>query len=66
MELLEVKPAIADRHDPTTLSKENAKVKFEDVSFKYSESALWLIQNLFLSIKPWEFVALVGPACVGK
>lgn len=66
MELLEVEPAIVDYPDATTLSKAKGKVEFEDVSFRYSESAPWVIQNLSLSIRPGEFVALVGPSGVGK
>jgi ATP-binding cassette subfamily B protein len=66
MELLEVEPAIADHPHATILTKATGKVEFENVSFRYSESAPWVIQNLSLSIKPGEFVALVGPSGVGK
>jgi len=66
MELLEIKLAISDKYDAVTLKEAAGSIELENVSFKYEEKSPWVFKNLSLSIRPGEFVALVGPSGVGK
>jgi ATP-binding cassette subfamily B protein len=42
------------------------RIAFEDVSFRYDESAPWAVRNLSLEIAPGQKVAIVGSSGSGK
>ncbi|MCA8997246.1 MAG: ABC transporter ATP-binding protein, partial [Planctomycetaceae bacterium] len=42
------------------------QVTFDNVSFRYSESAEWALQDVNLDVAPGQTVALVGPSGAGK
>ena len=45
---------------------DDSEIKFRNVHFKYFDSNLYAIQDLNLSIRPNEMVAIVGPSGSGK
>jgi ATP-binding cassette subfamily B protein len=66
MELLEVAPDIQDSPGAAELAHVRGRIELVDVSFKYKEESGYVFRNIFLDIKPGEYVALVGPSGVGK
>jgi ATP-binding cassette, subfamily B, bacterial len=66
MEVLEVKPDILDAPDAAPLTQVHGAIEFKNVSFKYREGYDHVLKNISLSIKPGEYIAIVGPSGVGK
>ncbi len=66
MDLLELKPEIQDRPQAYELPAVRGDITFSKVSFAYKTSPKPVFQDLDLSIKAGEFVALVGTSGVGK
>ena len=66
MELLEEQPDIADRPQANPLNAVTGTIGFDDVSFRYDADGPKVLEGVSLSIRPGEFVALVGPSGVGK
>jgi ATP-binding cassette, subfamily B, bacterial len=66
MEVLEVEPDIQDRIGASELGHVQGKIEFKGVSFKYKEEHDDVLNNLSLTIKAGEYVALVGSSGVGK
>jgi subfamily B ATP-binding cassette protein MsbA len=68
-EILEMKPAITDPAQPTTLPQPvRGSVAFEKVSFRYNRdpATSWILDGIDLACAPGEVVALVGPSGAGK
>jgi ATP-binding cassette subfamily B protein len=71
-EILDRPPGIADRPGATPLlrpaagGRRGARVRFEDVSFRYGETGRPSLVNVTLEIEPGERVALVGGTGSGK
>ncbi|GHA35975.1 ABC transporter ATP-binding protein [Devosia pacifica] len=65
MDLLEIGPEIVDRPNAVDMPEPKGHIKFEDVSFGYTQDAP-VLHHLGLEVKAGEFVALVGPSGVGK
>jgi ATP-binding cassette, subfamily B, bacterial len=66
MEMLEVRPDIQDSLTATDLVQVHGHLKFQDVSFKYTENHDEVLKNISLEVKAGEFIALVGASGVGK
>lgn len=66
MEILEVQPDIKDSPDANQLMNVQGNIEFKNVSFKYKEDYIHVLNNLSLNIKAGEYIALVGPSGVGK
>ena len=53
-------------NDKEMIEKLEGSVRFENVSFRYSEEDPMIINNLNLDIKPGEFIGIVGKTGCGK
>ncbi|MDO5124012.1 MAG: ABC transporter ATP-binding protein [Eubacteriales bacterium] len=65
-EIIDTKPDITDSKDAKELSGVKGEIKFENVTFRYSEENEEVLENLCFTIKAGENVALVGPSGGGK
>lgn len=69
-EVLEVEPEVRDRPGAVELARPQGAllgaIAFERVGFRYGEGGRHVLRDLSLTVRPGEFVALVGPSGVGK
>lgn len=64
-EIIDVDPEPADAPDAVHLSEVDGSVHIKDVEFSYVPNSK-LIENLNLSVKPGQRIAIVGPTGSGK
>ncbi|MCT6923445.1 ABC transporter ATP-binding protein [Metasolibacillus sp.] len=65
IDFIETEPEIADRVNAKEVNHVEGEVIFDNVSFGYTEDKRAL-QNINLTVRPGETVALVGPSGAGK
>ena len=65
MEILEIDPDVVDHTSARALHTPKGEIRLSNVDFSYDDGAE-VLSNLSLTIRPGEFVALVGPSGVGK
>ena len=66
MEILEIEPDIEDKEGAVELKNVKGNISFEDVSFKYKDSAHRVLRHICLDVKAGAYVALVGSSGGGK
>lgn len=66
MEVREVEPAIQDKINAVELADVQGEVRFEKVRFTYNHGHSNVFEELSLTIKAGQYVALVGTSGVGK
>ncbi len=64
-EVLDDKPSVADPPDAEPLPKIRGEVTFDNVSFAY-EAGKPVLEDVNLTAKPGQTIALVGPTGAGK
>lgn len=64
-ELLEETPQISEPENAVSMGEAKGNISFENVSFSYVPEQK-LIQNLNLTVKPGQKIAIVGPTGCGK
>lgn len=64
-ELIEEEPQVPEKKDAAVLQNVTGSVQLENVSFSYTPKKP-LIENLNLSVKPGQRIAIVGPTGCGK
>lgn len=65
-EILAVEPDIEDAPDAVEIDHVDGEIRFENVDFRYASSKEDVLHHLNMTVKPGEYVALVGSSGVGK
>ncbi|HHW47303.1 MAG TPA: ABC transporter ATP-binding protein [Clostridiaceae bacterium] len=65
LEILDTKPEIVDSEDAEELKDVKGEIVFNDVSFSYNDKTV-VLENINLTIKKGQTVAIVGPSGAGK
>lgn len=65
-EIMDTEPEITDKEGADILRDVKGEIKFENVTFRYSEENEEVLENLSFTVKAGENVALVGPSGGGK
>ncbi len=65
-EVMDAPVEIKDREDATPIDEVIGDIRFEQVSFKYSDKKEHVLSDINLHVKPGGNVALVGPSGGGK
>ena len=65
-EMMAVIPDITDKEDAESLDQVDGNIRFENVSFHYSDHKEEVLSNVNLEVKSGEYVALVGSSGAGK
>lgn len=60
LEIMEIAPDIADKENAVSMENAKGDIKFEDVTFHYSEHNENVLTHVNLEVKQGEYVALVG------
>lgn len=66
VEILEIHPDIEDCDDAVELTNIKGDITFNDVSFKYNDTAHRVLKHINLDIPAGQYVALVGSSGAGK
>ena len=66
VEILDIEPDIKDKPDAEKLENVKGDIVFEDVSFKYKDTAHRVLRHINLNVKAGSYVALVGSSGGGK
>ncbi len=66
MEILSIEPDIDDRPGARPLENVRGDIVFDDVSFRYKDTAHRVLRHIDLTIKAGSYVALVGSSGGGK
>lgn len=66
VEILEIEPDIKDSDDAIELRDVRGDIVFEDVSFKYNDTAHRVLRHINLNVPAGAYVALVGSSGGGK
>ena len=66
VEILNIEPDIQDKPDAIELKDVKGDIVFDDVSFKYKDTAHRVLRHINLDVKAGSYVALVGSSGGGK
>jgi len=65
-ELLDEQPDLVERPDATVLGTLRGDIRFEGVSFRYSDDGEYALHDVDLDVPPGQTIALVGATGAGK
>ncbi|MEO8232286.1 MAG: ABC transporter ATP-binding protein [Ignavibacteriota bacterium] len=65
-EIIDIEPQIKNKPNALELNSFKDQIVFKNISFKYEDSDVIVLDNLNFSVKRGEIVALVGPSGGGK
>jgi ATP-binding cassette subfamily B protein len=66
MEIMEIEPDIQDSPGAIELDHVRGDIEFKNVDFKYRENHSFVLNNISLTAKAGDYIALVGSSGVGK
>ncbi|MHC4882903.1 MAG: ABC transporter ATP-binding protein [Planctomycetota bacterium] len=65
-EIMDIEPDILDKKDAHTFEPVAGEIVFDNVSFKYTQSHDWILQDINLTIPAHQTIAIVGESGAGK
>jgi ATP-binding cassette subfamily B protein len=65
-EYLDLRPAIVEKPDATTLQDPAGLIEFRDVWFRYPGTTEWALRGVTIRVEPGQLAAIVGPSGSGK
>lgn len=65
-EIIDIEPQIKNKLNALELNSFKDEIVFKNISFKYEDSDVFVLDNLNFSVKRGEILALVGPSGGGK
>ena len=66
VEILDTEPDIVDKENAVDPGKLDGNIRFDNVTFRYSEENEYVLQNIDIDVRAGQSVALVGPSGGGK
>jgi ATP-binding cassette, subfamily B, bacterial len=66
LELLDRRPLVRERPNPTILGQASGRLEVDGVSFTYPGSGEPVLRDVSLAVRPGEVVVLTGPSGCGK
>lgn len=66
VEILDTEPDIVDKENAVDPGKLEGNIRFDNVTFRYSEENEYVLQNINIDVRAGQSVALVGPSGGGK
>ncbi len=66
VEIMETEPDITDKNDAVSPGVLKGNIKFDNVTFRYSEENEYVLKDINIKIEAGQSVALVGPSGGGK
>ncbi len=66
LEMMAIAPDIEDAEDAVSLDRVKGEIRFEEVSFHYTDNKEEVLSHVNLQVKPGDYVALVGTSGAGK
>lgn len=66
LEIMDIQPDIKDIKNAIELKNVKGNIQFEQVAFRYEESNENVLNNINLTVKEGEYIALVGSSGAGK
>ncbi len=66
VEILDTEPDIVDKENAVDPGKLCGNIRFDNVTFRYSEENEYVLQNINIDVRAGQSVALVGPSGGGK
>lgn len=65
LEIMEISPSVADKEEAQDLKNGGGQIEFDHVGFSYKDGTA-VLEDINISIKPGEFLAIVGSSGGGK
>lgn len=65
-EIMDIEPDITEATSAKALLDVEGEIKFENISFKYSEDGQTVLKNININVRKGESLAVVGPSGGGK
>lgn len=65
-EVMDIEPDIVDKKEAYTFEPVRGEITFENVSFKYTQSHDWILQDVNMTFPAHQTIAIVGESGAGK
>ena len=66
IEIMDIEPDITDKKNAKSLTNVKGEIEISDLTFKYSSSEDWVLQDIDMKVPAGETIALVGESGAGK
>ncbi len=66
IEIMDIEPDITDKKNAKSLTNVKGEIEISDLTFKYSSSEDWVLQDIDMKVPAGKTIALVGESGAGK